>query len=148
MEARRDDRRRALVAGLGAALRDLGDFLTVVGLAGALVIVRVLPVALRLVCVACEVYAGYIAFGRVCGVYGADLTGVMLAGLVVVCPLAFVFSGGLSWGGLAVAAVVTYGAGLAAPMLSHTARALVIAGALGAVVIHFVGGKADEQKSG
>lgn len=102
-----------------------------------------------LVCVGVEVGAVGVAFPGVYQAYGRGVTGALLGGLVVVCPLAFALSRGLSWGGLVVAAALTLGIGLAVPVLGYQARALVIAGALGAVVIHFISGaRSDEQESG
>lgn len=171
MEEEKRDRQletiKRLLVALRAALVVLVKFLAVLVLAVVVVVVRVLPVALRLACVGVEVCAAYVAFGRVFTVYGSDVTGALLAGLVVIVPLVCVLTmgGGLPlgrdrgqdleqiefnlWGSLVGAASITYLAGMAAPVLPPSARALVVAGALGAVVLYFIGGKTkDEQESG
>jgi hypothetical protein len=138
--------KQELVKSIVAAARSLAGFAAVVLLGFVLAIVRLLPVAARLACIGAEVYAACVSFSKVAIAYGSDATSILLALLVIVCPVVFTLSGGFSWGGLLVSAAITYGAGMLAPALSGTALALVIPGALGTVVVYFSGGKADEQK--
>jgi hypothetical protein len=110
-------------------------------------IVIALPLLVRLVCVGVAVFGAAWSFIPVWSAFGGDPIALLPAAALVLTPLAFVLSGGLSWGGLLLAGLMLFAAGGLVPLVSPLVLDLVCVGIIGAVCFQTLKNNPERNES-
>ena len=100
----------------------------------------------RLMCAAAAVAGLAWSFMPIWSAFGGDVPALLPTVAILLTPIAFVIDAGGGWGGLVLAGLATFGAGIALPALPDTWRALIVVGVISAVVFHSLSKNDGENK--
>jgi len=111
-----------------------------------LVVLKLLPVALRAACVAMQAYAAWLTWPVVHQAFGGDAAAVIVATLAILVPPAFTLGSGAGWGGLVVSALITFGMGAVIPRVNPVVLSLTVPMSAGATFLYFAQKGANESE--
>ena len=135
----------AVLALVALVLKSLGEAMHSIGLAILAITPMVLPVLVKLACVAVAVSGIALSFQPVFVAYGGDMAAVFPALAVLLAPVLIALITNTGFGGLAVGGLASFLIGNGLALLPAQARALVVTGVLASIAIYFIKEGSNEQ---
>jgi hypothetical protein len=118
-----------------AALREAGKLTRDIAGSIKAALVIALPAALRLACVVLAVLGAAAALPALWRVFGADVVAMLPAAALMVAPIAYTLSTGLSWGGLLLSGAINWIVSLIAPTFGEVALTLALVAIVSAALL-------------